>query len=57
LSVPQSFSPVAAAAQTFCSLASERRTQACPTEVSQVESSAQNFGHALAFWQILPPFP
>jgi hypothetical protein len=52
-----SFKPAAAGWQVRRVLASVVCTQAWPIEVSHMLSLAQNLGHALAFWQILPLSP
>jgi hypothetical protein len=53
----QSFNPADAGWQVRRLLARVVGTHASPWAVSHMLSSEQNFGHALAFWQILPLSP
>jgi hypothetical protein len=57
VSEAQSFSPAAAGWQVRRLLARVVGTHANPCAVSHMLSLSQNFGHALAFWQILPLSP
>jgi hypothetical protein len=53
----QSFNPAEAGSHVSRVLASVVGTHANPSDVSHMLSSLQNFGHALALWQILPLSP